>query len=102
MKIGYKFYRCNTKKKITSSVLVVPDGTLFVYNDKGDIDAPYSHVILVEVKDLVEIKKIITTLIYLGLDSMELTDFLELTSQGSEVGCTVVRKSLVVGFKYST
>lgn len=102
MKIGYKFYRCNAQKNITAAVLVVPDGTMFVYNNKGDIDAPYSHLVSVEVRDVAELKKIIMTLIYLGLDSIELNDYLGMVADGNKVGCNVVGKSLVVGFKYST
>lgn len=101
MKIGYKFYRRNAQKKITAAVLVVPDGTMFVYNNKGDIDAPYSHLVVVEVKDVAELKKIIMTLIYLGLDSIELNDYLGMVADGLKVGCTAVGKSLVVGFNYS-
>lgn len=102
MKIGYKFYRCSAQKKITAAVLVVPDGTMFVYNNKGDIDAPYSHLVVVEVKDVAELKKIIMTLIYSGLDSIELNDYLGMVADGIKVGCNAVGKSLVVGFNYST
>ena len=102
MKIGYKFYRCNAQKKITAAVLVVPDGTMFVYNNKGDIDSPYSHLVSVELKDVAEIKKVIMTLIYSGLDSIELNDYLGMVADGIKVGCNVVGKSLKVGFNYST
>lgn len=102
MKIGYKFYRCNAQKKITAAVLVVPDGTMFVYNNKGDIDTPYSHLVSVELKDVAEIKRVIMTLIYLGLDSIELNDYLGMVADGVKVGCNVVGKSLVVGFRYNT
>lgn len=98
MKLAYRIFRNNRNGDVSTSVLILPDGVGFVYNEVGDIGSPYDNTVSLEVKNVSDIRDVVGRLTDLGLVHYSLKVFNSFVTAGEPLGL-IGGSSLKVAFK---